>query len=104
MYDTSANCAASTNSYPASPVAGPLAFAKVNLAVLRLHLEDLLKVMEAYATAGTDPVLQAKAQQLAFDLDLPSLSEDVIVLLEECTGSVAMAQRLLAQPSPVQSE
>ena len=103
MYNSSANCAASTSSASsqASPAASPLAFTKVNLSVLRLHLEDLLKVMEAYATAGTDPVLQAKAQQLALDLDLPSLSEDVIVLLEECTGSVAMAQRLLAQPGPV---
>lgn len=79
----------------AHEINNPIGFVASNLNSLRDYIEDLVKVVNAFSTAKGDPQLLAEAEEVAKEVDLTFLREDVVILLDECREGVGRVRRIV---------
>jgi gamma-glutamylcysteine synthetase len=87
----------------AHEILNPVHFVGSNVNLVRMYLNDLFDVVQAYSDAQAQSDKLDRANRLAKQVDLLHIKDDLMILLGECEQEIAKVQgvihREMRQPS-----
>ncbi len=79
----------------AHEILNPVHFVGSNVNLVRMYLNDLFDVVQAYSDAQAQSDKLQQANRLAKQVDLLHIKDDLMILLGECEQEIAKVQRVI---------